>query len=245
MFSLNRIHAAMIASLLALGTLTARPIPARAVDLDELTVVTLARDGSWGVATAGSTGEAIAAAVRACRAMAVVSTDCGAQFTTTRGKWVIASLCGDHQIIVGAHARADAEAAAIERELQTRQFYVPSLPRCRRVLTVDPNGVVLPSPAAPAEEADGRWAAEPILANAQSAADHPAARFDIDALTVESDFTVFMRKEVREGLRRAALRRLWVLMKLPVSCDELCYEPEPPAPDLVGFARENLPAATR
>ncbi|MFZ1104966.1 MAG: hypothetical protein WAN86_19295 [Hyphomicrobiaceae bacterium] len=161
MFSLNRIHASVaIVSLLALvGTLIARPIAARAVDLDELTVVTLARDGSWGVATAGSTGEAIAAAVRACRAMAVAPTDCGAQFTTTRGKWVIANLCGDHQIIVSAGALADAEAAAIERELQSRQVYVPGLPRCRRVLTVDPNGVVLPAQAASAEETDGRWIA--------------------------------------------------------------------------------------
>jgi len=152
----------VIGSVLALGTLIARPIPARAVDLDELAVVTLARDGSWGVATAGSTGEAIAAAVRTCRAMAAVPTDCGAQFTTTRSKWVIANLCGDHQIIVGARARANAEAAAIERELQVRQLYVPGLPRCRRVLTVDPNGVVLPAQAASAEETDGRWIAGPI-----------------------------------------------------------------------------------
>jgi hypothetical protein len=155
MLSLNRIHAsAAIVSLVVSGALIATPIPARAVDLDELTVVTLARDGSWGVATAGSTGEAIAAAVRACRAMAVLPTDCGAQFTTTRGKWVIANLCGDHQIIVGAGALADAEAAAIERELQTRQFYVPDLPRCRRVLTVGPHGVVLPAQAVSAEETD-------------------------------------------------------------------------------------------
>jgi hypothetical protein len=163
MLSRNRsLASAVIGSVLALGTLIARPIPARAVDLDELAVVTLARDGSWGVATAGSTGEAIAAAVRTCRAMAAGPTDCGAQFTTTRSKWVIANLCGDHQIIVGARARANAEAAAIERELQVRQLYVPGLPRCRRVLTVDPNGVVLPAQAASAEETDGRWIAGPI-----------------------------------------------------------------------------------
>jgi hypothetical protein len=217
----------VIGSLLALGILIARPIPARAVDLDELTVVTLARDGSWGVATAGSTGEAIAAAVRACRAMAVAPTDCGAQFTTARGKWVIANLCGDHQIIVGARARADAEAAAIDRELQTRQVYVPDLPCCRRVLTVGPNGVVLPSQAVSAEETEGRWAAGPILAKAQPAASGPAERFDTNALTAESDFTVFMRKEVPEDVRRIALRNLWTLMQLPTSCMELCIEPEP------------------
>jgi hypothetical protein len=113
------------------------------VDLDdELTVVTLARDGSWGVATAGSTGEAIATAVRACRAMAGAPTDCGAVFTTTHGKWVVANLCGDHQIIVGASTSEDAEAIAREREIETRRTYVRDLPPCRRVLTVDPDGAV-------------------------------------------------------------------------------------------------------
>jgi hypothetical protein len=117
-------------------------VPASALDLDELTVVTLASDGSWGVATAASTGEAIAAAVRDCRAMARAPTDCGARLTTTRGRWVIANLCGDHPIIVGADTRDDAEAAAIDREIQTRLIYVPALPSCRRVLTVDPAAVV-------------------------------------------------------------------------------------------------------
>jgi hypothetical protein len=78
MLSLNRIHASsVIVRLLALASLMAGPVAAGAVDLDELTVVTLARDGSWGVATAGSTGEAIAAAARACRAMAVVHRQAG------------------------------------------------------------------------------------------------------------------------------------------------------------------------
>jgi hypothetical protein len=74
--------------------------------------------------------------------MAGVPTDCGARLTTTRGRWVIANLCGDHPIIVGADTRENAEAAAIEREIQTRLVYVPGLPSCRHVLTVDPAGAV-------------------------------------------------------------------------------------------------------
>jgi hypothetical protein len=69
---------------------------------------------------------------------------------------------------------------------------------------------------------------------AQQSRVHPAALIDIDAMTAESDFSVFMGKDVPEDVRRAALRRLWVLMQLPVSCDDLCYEPEPTAS---GFAR--------
>jgi hypothetical protein len=94
---------------LPLATMSA----AEALDLDEMTVVTMARDGSWGVATAASQGEAIAGAVRDCRARASAPTDCGAQFVTTRGGWVIGYLCGDHKIIVAAQTREAAEWTAL------------------------------------------------------------------------------------------------------------------------------------
>src|SRR5262245_22343211 len=238
MLYLNRIHASVvIVSLLASGALTAFPIAATAVDLDELTVVTLARDGSWGVATATSQGPAIAGAIRDCRAMAGGASDCGAQFATTRGGWVVAKLCGDDKIVVTAETRQAADQAALVRELALKRLQV-----CTRVLTVGPHGVVLPAQTTSAEETDGPRTAGPILAKAQSTGSHPASRFDTNALTAESDFTIFMRKEAPEDLRQAALRRLWVLMKIPVSCDELCYEPEPPAPR---FASDKLPVATR
>lgn len=131
-------------------------VPAKAVDLDELTVVTLARDGSWGVATAGSQGQAIAAAIRDCRAMAAAPNDCGAQFMTTRGGWVVANLCGDHKIIADAETREAAEQAAFSRETDVRRYYVRDMPPCRRILTLDPRGVVLPSPAMPAHQIDAR-----------------------------------------------------------------------------------------
>ena len=130
--------------------------PAKAVDLDELTVVTLARDGSWGVATAGSPGQAIAAAIRDCKAMAAAPNDCGAQFITTRGGWVVANLCGDHKIIVAAETREAAERATILREADLKRFYVPDLPPCRRVLIVDPRGVVLPGQTTPAHQIGAR-----------------------------------------------------------------------------------------
>jgi hypothetical protein len=152
MLSLNRFHAsAVIVSLLALGTLTANPIAAIAVDLDELTVVTLAGDGSWGVATAASQGAAIADAIHDCRAMAGGASDCGAQFATTRGGWVVAKLCGDHKIIVTAETRQAADQAALARELALKRLRV-----CTRVLTVGPQGVVVPAQSALADETDGR-----------------------------------------------------------------------------------------
>ena len=84
--------------------------------------------------------------------------------------------------------------------------------------------------------------AGPAIAQGQPA---PGALVNVDALTAESDFTVFMRKDVSEDLRRSALRRLWVLMQLPVSCDELCHAPEPAASGFAHLARETAEIAAR
>jgi hypothetical protein len=72
------------------------------------------------------------------------------------------------------------------------------------------------TPLPPAAVAEGRLSAG-----------HPASLADIGSLTIDSDFTVFMRKDVPEDVRRLALRKLWTLMELPQSCMELCIEPEP------------------
>jgi hypothetical protein len=64
-------------------------------------------------------------------------------------------------------------------------------------------------------------AAEPLLREARLAwpdavapagAGHPAEAVDIGALTLASDFTVFMRRDCPEPLRRSALRKLWSLL---------------------------------
>ena len=133
-------------SILAFGFLLA--IPSEALDLDEMTVVTMARDGSWGVATAGSQGEAIAAAVRNCKARPSAPKDCGAQFVTTRGGWVVANLCGDHKIIVAAETREAAELAALTREIDLRRRYSRDMPPCTRIVTANPRGTVLIDQAA-------------------------------------------------------------------------------------------------
>jgi hypothetical protein len=129
---------------------------AKAVDLDELTVVTLSGDGAWGVATAHSQGPAIAAAISDCRTMASGPSDCGAQFATTRGGWVHASLCGSHKILSAAETREAAVQAAIKRENDLKQYYGTALPLCRRVVTVGPSGPVLVGEAASAHQVEAR-----------------------------------------------------------------------------------------
>ena len=109
---------------------------------NDWTVVTMARDGSWGIANAASQGQAIASAIHDCKAMSGGQSDCGSQFTTIRVGWTIAKLCGDHKIIVTGISLADAEKAALNREIELQLFYAPDLPPCKNILTVDPAGSI-------------------------------------------------------------------------------------------------------
>src|SRR5262249_55051339 len=103
-------------------------------------VVTIARDGSWGVGIDRHLAGANAAAVRACRAMSSGGSDCGAEFAATRGGWIIGLRCDDYRILVTGMGLKEAELAALHREIDLKQLYVPDLPACHRVLTVDPRG---------------------------------------------------------------------------------------------------------
>jgi hypothetical protein len=110
--------------MLLFGMLLLATITGKALDREQLTVVTTAQDGSWGVATAGSRGRAIVASIRDCRAMFLAATDCGGQFTTTRGGCVIASFSGDHELMVAADNREAAKPAALNREVDPRLPHV-------------------------------------------------------------------------------------------------------------------------
>lgn len=120
-------------------------MPALAIvpDQDDWTVVTMAPDGSWGAATEPLVGQALARAIRNCKAMSGTKIGCGAQFRAIQAGWVLATRCGDRNIVVAERLLADAERAARERETDLRQHYAPDLPPCRRVLTVNPRGGVV------------------------------------------------------------------------------------------------------
>jgi hypothetical protein len=128
-------------------------MPALAIvpDQDDWTVVTMAPDGSWGSATELSVGQALARAIDNCKVMSGTKIGCGAQSRAIQGGWVLATRCGDRNIVVSERRLADAERAARERETDLRQHYAPDLPPCRRVLTVNPRGGVVV--ATPQDEA--------------------------------------------------------------------------------------------
>ena len=112
------------------------------------TVVTLARDGSWGIGTGELQGPAIASALRKCNATSRES-DCGAEFTAVRRGWTLGILCGDHRVLVASPELATAEREAQARERTFRTLYRERVTDCWRAVTVDPDGIVVPSKVRP------------------------------------------------------------------------------------------------
>ena len=101
------------------------PVPLAAQHESEWTVVTLARDGSWGVGTSEYYGPALASALRKCEAMSGGQSDCGAEVTAVRQGWTLGILCGDHRVLVAATdlttAIMDAQARQIVPERPLRR----------------------------------------------------------------------------------------------------------------------------
>jgi hypothetical protein len=114
---------------------------ASAADGAGWTVATLARNGSWGVATETSLARAIGLAVGRCKAMSVAPSDCGAQFTTIRAGWTLALSCGEHKVLAAGKQLEEAW-LAVQFRLDLKLAYLPDLPPCRQVFKVDPAGVV-------------------------------------------------------------------------------------------------------
>ena len=113
----------------------------------DFTVLTMAPDGAWGTATDSRINRAIHLAITNCKAMSEMVLGCGSYMTTVRGGWSLGIRCGRENIIVADRNLAEAERRALRRETELRERYVRDMPPCARVVTVDPNGmVVAPTP---------------------------------------------------------------------------------------------------
>ena len=108
----------------------------------DVTVLTLAPDGTWGAATEGSLSRAIANAIGDCKSRYQREIGCGSQITSVRAGWSLGLRCGNENIIVAARTLVEAEQAAINREIELRTVYVPDMPPCVRVVSVDPQGAI-------------------------------------------------------------------------------------------------------
>lgn len=108
-----------------------------------VTVVAIAPDGTWGVATDAFINHAIYDAILSCKIKFRAEVGCGYQMTTVHRGWSLVVRCGQENIVVSARKLEAAEQAAINREYELRQKYAPDMPGCVRILSVDPAGIVV------------------------------------------------------------------------------------------------------
>src|ERR1700730_9631212 len=92
------------------------------------TVLTVARNGNWGIASARTQGEAIAGALLRCQAMTANESDCGAELVAFRSGLALALMCGDHRVIVTANDAEEADSAALDRLVTLRGLHGPDFP---------------------------------------------------------------------------------------------------------------------
>ena len=107
--------------------------------MHDYTVLTMYGD-AWGAATEPTLNEAIGRAIANCKAMSGPVLGCGAHSTTIRAGWSLGFRCGRENIIVADKDLAEAERGALQREVELRTHYVPEMPPCVRVVTIDPSG---------------------------------------------------------------------------------------------------------
>lgn len=110
---------------------------------DDWTVLTMAPDGSWGVATDPFINRAIADAIRMCRGMSGGQLGCGAVFVSVQAGWSLGTRCGQENVLAADRYLENAERIARERELELRYVHAVELGPCRRVVTVNPEGRVI------------------------------------------------------------------------------------------------------
>src|ERR1700741_2697170 len=117
-----------------LAAALAMPASLAAQHYPEWTVVTLARDGSWGAGTSEHYGPALASALRKCEAMAGGQSDCGAEVTAVRNGWTLGILCGDHRVLVAETNLTAAILKAEARQSYLRDLYGQGLPACSCIM---------------------------------------------------------------------------------------------------------------
>jgi hypothetical protein len=106
------------------------------------TVLTVARNGNWGIASARTQGEAIAGALLRCRAMTADASDCGAEFVAFKSGLALALMCGDHHVIVTANGSEEADGSALDRLIALRSIYGSDFPACEHLLQIDSSGAL-------------------------------------------------------------------------------------------------------
>ena len=80
-------------------------------------------------------------AMTECRENAKVSgSGCGSSITTVRRNWSVAYACGSETFIVTGATLVETRVAAINREIELRDFERMELGECRRLVAIGPDG---------------------------------------------------------------------------------------------------------
>lgn len=111
--------------------------------MKDVTVLAIAPDGTWGVATETFIGLAVARAIEDCRSKFRGKIGCGYRSTSVRAGWSLGFRCGTENIIVAERSKADAEQTALRQEHELRMRYAPNMPACERSVMVNPQGAIV------------------------------------------------------------------------------------------------------
>lgn len=112
-----------------------------------MSVLTMAHDGSWGTDMQLSLDDALQNAIARCKKMRGLKIGCGGYVISIEGGWLLGSRCGTRSILASGATRAEAEADADLRAGNMRRDFVPDLPACQRLVSVDPNGAIEEPPS--------------------------------------------------------------------------------------------------
>ena len=135
--------AAILATSIAVAsTLVIAASAARAGDDwdKDWTALTLATNGAWGSAIHALRVTAMMQAMAQCRERAGSSNGCGSHTTTVRGAWAVGYVCGTETFVVTARSYREAQVAAINQEIELRDFERVEIEACRRIIAIAPNG---------------------------------------------------------------------------------------------------------
>jgi hypothetical protein len=134
--TLQRLRTAFVALFVAVAGLPA------AAEETNWTVLTVARNGNWGIASERTRSEAIAGALGRCQAMTPDESDCGPELVAFRSGSGLALLCGDHRAIVSANDPEEADSSAFSRIIILRELYGVNFPACQHLLRIDSSGAL-------------------------------------------------------------------------------------------------------
>jgi hypothetical protein len=107
------------------------------------TVLSIAPDGSWGVALEVNGNSALSRAISNCKAIRQAELGCGYRLIMSRSGWIMHKKCVRGDILAKGGSLSETEERALRYEANLRAAYAPGMPPCKLAVVIDPDGIVL------------------------------------------------------------------------------------------------------